>query len=56
MNMFPTLEGRSPELAIHMAIREPKNQHQTAVAGPPEAIGTAKVAGTDPKTPKMDIA
>ena len=41
---------------MHMAIHEPKNQHQTAVAGPPAAKGAPKVAGTEPNTPRMEIA
>lgn len=45
-----------PEVAIHMAIKDPKNQHQTAVAGPPELMGTANVAGTEPNTPRIEIA
>jgi hypothetical protein len=44
------------ELPMHMAMHEPKNQHQTAVAGPPEASGAPKVAGTEPKIPKMEMA
>jgi hypothetical protein len=35
---------------------EPKNQHHIAVAGPPAAKGAPKVAGTEPRTPKMEIA
>lgn len=45
-----------PEVAIHIAIKDPKNQHQTAVAGPPEVMGTANVAGTEPNTPRIEIA
>jgi hypothetical protein len=45
-----------PDEAIHIAIQLPKNQHHTAVAGPPEVIGTLKVAGTDPKTPRIEMA
>lgn len=44
------------ELPMHIAIQEPKNQHHTAVAGPPASKGEPKVAGTDPSTPRMDIA
>lgn len=44
------------ELAMHMAMQEPMNQHHTAVAGPPAASGGPNVAGTDPNTPKMEIA
>jgi len=46
----------SPELAMQNAIQDPINQHQTAVAGPPAMIGLPKVAGTDPKTPRIDMA
>ena len=46
----------APELAMHMAMTEPKNQHQTAVAGPPALMGLLKVAGTEPKTPRMEMA
>jgi hypothetical protein len=45
-----------PELAIQYAIILPINQAHTAVAGPPEDIGAPKVAGTDPSTPRMDMA
>ena len=45
-----------PELAIHMAMIDPMNQHQTAVAGPPAMIGIPNVAGTDPRTPRMEMA
>ena len=45
-----------PELAIHIAIQEPMNQHHTAVAGPPAIIGLPNVAGTEPRTPRMEIA
>jgi len=45
-----------PEEAMHMAMQLPKNQHQTAVAGPPEEIGTLKVAGTEPNTPRIEMA
>jgi hypothetical protein len=34
----------------------PINHAHTAVAGPPEDIGAPNVAGTDPSTPRMDIA
>lgn len=44
------------ELAMHMAMHDPMNQHQTAVAGPPEANGGANVAGTEPRTPRIEIA
>lgn len=39
-----------------MAIKVPKNQHQTAVAGPPDCIGALNVAGTEPSTPRIEIA
>jgi len=45
-----------PELAIRYAMTEPTNQHHTAVAGPPEFKGLPIVAGTEPKTPRMEIA
>ena len=45
-----------PELAIHIAMKDPMNQHQTAVAGPPATIGIPKVAGTEPRTPRMEMA
>ena len=54
-NLFAR-ESCLPELAIHMAMQEPMNQHQTAVAGPPALMGLPKVAGTEPKTPKMEMA
>lgn len=44
------------ELAIHIAINDPINQHHTAVAGPPAAKGGPNVAGTEPRTPRMEIA
>lgn len=34
----------------------PMNQAQTAVAGPPDDIGDPKVAGTEPSTPRMEMA
>jgi hypothetical protein len=34
----------------------PMNHAHTAVAGPPEDIGAPNVAGTDPNTPRMEIA
>lgn len=45
-----------PELAMQKAMHDPMNQHQTAVAGPPELIGLRKVAGTDPRTPRIEMA
>lgn len=44
------------ELPMHMAMHEPISQHQTAVAGPPAARGAPNVAGTEPKTPRMEMA
>jgi hypothetical protein len=44
------------EAAIHVAMQLPTNQHQTAAAGPPEDIGMLKVAGTEPRTPRIEIA
>jgi hypothetical protein len=41
---------------MQYAIMLPMNHAQTHVAGPPEPIGTPKVAGTDPSTPRMDMA
>jgi hypothetical protein len=41
---------------MHIAIMEPMNHAQTAVAGPPEATGMPYVAGTDPRTPRIEIA
>ena len=35
---------------------DPMSHVHTAVAGPPALIGMPKVAGTDPKTPKMEMA
>lgn len=48
--------AKVPELAIHIAIKEPMNQAHTAVAGPPELSGLPIVAGTDPNTPKIEMA
>jgi hypothetical protein len=41
---------------MHIAITEPTNQAQTAVPGPPSETGVPKVAGTDPNTPRMEMA
>ena len=41
---------------MHIAINEPMNQAHTAVAGPPELSGLPMVAGTDPNTPRMEMA
>jgi hypothetical protein len=48
--------GAKPELAMHIAMVEPMNHAQTAVAGPPSASGTVMVAGTEPRTPRIEIA
>jgi hypothetical protein len=45
-----------PDAEMHEAINDPKNQAQTLAAGPPRLNGLPKVAGTDPKTPRTDIA
>ena len=50
------MDSSIPELAIHMAMTDPMSQHQTAVAGPPAMIGIPNVAGTDPRTPRMEMA
>jgi hypothetical protein len=39
-----------------MDMHDPISQHQTAVAGPPAERGELKVAGTEPRTPKTEIA
>jgi hypothetical protein len=44
------------ELAMHIAMQDPMNQAHTAVAGPPAEIGLPNVAGTEPRTPKIEIA
>lgn len=41
---------------MHMAMQLPMNHAQTAVAGPPAVMGLPKVAGTEPRTPRMDMA
>jgi len=41
---------------MHIAITDPINHAHTAVAGPPLAIGVPKVAGTEPRTPRIEIA
>ncbi len=53
---FRTRMRDLPELAIHMAMQDPMSQHQTAVAGPPAPMGMLKVAGTEPRTPRMEMA
>jgi hypothetical protein len=45
-----------PELAIHIAMRDPIAQAHTAVPGPPSLNGTPIVAGTDPSTPRIEMA
>lgn len=45
-----------PELAMQYAMMLPMNQAHTAVAGPPELIGAPKVAGTEPSTPRIEMA
>ena len=45
-----------PELAMAIAMNEPINQAHTAVAGPPELSGLPMVAGTDPSTPRIEMA
>jgi hypothetical protein len=45
-----------PELAIQYAITLPMSHAHTAVAGPPDVIGAPKVAGTEPSTPRIEIA
>lgn len=41
---------------MHIAMHDPMNQHHTAVAGPPVMMGFPNVAGTEPSTPRMEIA
>lgn len=41
---------------MHSAMHDPMNQAHTAVAGPPAMMGIPKVAGTDPKTPRIEMA
>ena len=45
-----------PEAEMHDAINEPINQAQIVAAGPPRLSGIPNVAGTDPKTPRTDMA
>lgn len=45
-----------PELAMQYAMMLPMNQAHIAVAGPPALIGLPNVAGTDPSTPKIEMA
>lgn len=42
--------------AMNSAITLPMSHAITAVAGPPDASGALNVAGTDPKTPRIEIA
>ena len=46
----------APEQAIQYAKHEPIAQHHMVVAGPPAMSGGPHVAGTDPKTPRIEIA
>ncbi len=41
---------------MHSAMTDPMSHVHTAVAGPPEWIGMPKVAGTEPNTPRMEMA
>ena len=41
---------------MQYAKTEPTIQHHTAVAGPPAESGKASSAGTEPRTPRMDVA
>jgi hypothetical protein len=41
---------------MHMAMTEPIIHAHTAVPGPPSVRGTPIVAGTEPRTPSMEIA
>jgi hypothetical protein len=41
---------------MQYAMMLPMNQAHTAVAGPPELIGAPKVAGTEPSTPRIEMA
>lgn len=42
--------------ARHKAKKVPENQAQIAVVGPPAASGADHVAGTEPKTPMIEMA
>lgn len=46
----------APELAMQYAMMLPIIQAHTAVAGPPEPTGLPKVAGTEPSTPRIEMA
>jgi hypothetical protein len=48
--------SRVPESAMHSAMTDPMSHVHTAVAGPPDWIGMPKVAGTEPNTPRMEMA
>ena len=37
-------------------MHDPMNQAHTAVAGPPAEIGLPNVAGTEPRTPRIEMA
>jgi hypothetical protein len=41
---------------MQYAMMLPMNHAHTAVAGPPEFMGAPNVAGTEPNTPRIDIA
>lgn len=54
--MLLVKNANEPELAIQYAMTLPMNHAHTTVAGPPELIGTPNVAGTEPSTPRIDMA
>lgn len=41
---------------MHDAITDPTNHAHTAAAGPPSDRGLPNVAGTDPRTPRTEMA
>ena len=41
---------------MHIAMQLPMNHAHTAVAGPPAFTGLPKVAGTEPSTPRIEMA
>lgn len=45
-----------PEAEMHEAIKDPKNHAQIDAAGPPRLNGLPKVAGTEPRTPRTEMA
>lgn len=49
-------QGCLPELAIQYAMILPMSHAHTQVAGPPEAMGIPNSAGTEPSTPKIEMA